>query len=75
VRLSPTHRAVGDVFAPLDDLATDGPGLISAAAMVANEACHAFDLAEVPLLDTNGTINRHYWDGPLQAIITNWASW
>ncbi|MFG1697156.1 helix-turn-helix domain-containing protein [Nonomuraea sp. NPDC049309] len=74
-RLSPTHRAVGDVFAPLDDLATDGPGLISAAALVANEACHAFGLAEVPLLDTNGTINRHHWDGPLQAIITNWASW
>ncbi|MEV4065279.1 hypothetical protein [Nonomuraea dietziae] len=43
--------------------------------MVADEACHAFGLAEVPLLDTNGTINRHHWDGPLQAIITNWASW
>ncbi|GII96343.1 hypothetical protein Ssi02_65740 [Sinosporangium siamense] len=75
VGLSPTCRAVGDVFAPLDDLATDGPGLISAAAMVASEACHAFGLAEVPPLDVNGTINPHHWDEPLRAIITNWASW
>ncbi|MFI6296622.1 helix-turn-helix domain-containing protein [Nonomuraea sp. NPDC050790] len=73
--LSPTCRAVGDAFAPLDDLATDGPGLISAAAMVANEACHAFGLAEVPPLDVNGTINAHHWEEPLRAIITNWASW
>ncbi|TDC89581.1 ATP-binding protein [Actinomadura sp. 7K507] len=71
--LRSTTRAVGNAFAHVDDLAVDGPGLISAAAMVSNEACHAFGLPQVPLLDINGTINFHHWGPSMKPTIAAWA--
>jgi hypothetical protein len=72
--LRASSRATGETFAHVDDLAVDGPGLISAAAMVANEACHAFGLPEVPLLDVDGTININHWGQSLLPTISKWSS-
>ncbi|MGI5165659.1 AlbA family DNA-binding domain-containing protein [Spirillospora sp. CA-253888] len=64
--------ASGNAFALIDDLVTEGPALVGAAALLANEAFHAFGLPENPLMNSDGKVVPAHW-GATEAMITQWA--
>ncbi|WP_182880470.1 helix-turn-helix domain-containing protein [Microbispora sp. H10949] len=63
-----------EVAAPLDDLADDGPPLVSAAGILASGLVQVFSMAEIAQFTAQGEIRKGYWSrGRLEAVQV-WAA-
>jgi hypothetical protein len=70
--LLPNARAA-QAGAPLHVLADDGPGLVSAAWLLANDLMQDFGLAEVLQVTRDGELRRRYWSRHREQEIRAWA--
>jgi hypothetical protein len=59
--------------APLDALADDGPGLVSAAYLLANDIFQGFGYAEAAQLTRDGALRLPYWNPDWQPHLQQWA--
>lgn len=57
----------------LDDLADEGPALVSAAYVLATDLFQAFGFSEAHQLTRDGQIRIRYWSAPLQPAVKDWA--
>ncbi len=60
--------------APLDALADDGPGLVSASSLLANDLFQQFGLPEAIQITRDGELRRPYWGSARHPQIEEWAN-
>jgi hypothetical protein len=70
----PTPGHIAESAAPLDSVADDGPGLASAAGMLATELFQQFGLPEVGQVTPEGELRRPYWTSHLFQQVEQWAA-
>jgi hypothetical protein len=70
----PLDGAVAEAVAPLEDLASPGPILISTAASLVDELGQAFGIAEMGQVSRAGEIRRRYWGTGWAKLVEDWAS-
>lgn len=61
-------------FAPIDDLADGGPGLIAAAARLHHALGHSFGVAELPQLTLDGELVWSFWNHDRRPHLKAWAA-
>jgi hypothetical protein len=64
---------VAESAAPLDVLADDGPGLVSAAYLLATDIFQEFGMPEAMQLTRDGELYSHYWGDGLLPSLRAWA--
>ncbi|MFJ8608169.1 helix-turn-helix domain-containing protein [Streptomyces sp. NPDC093675] len=65
--------ADSEAVALLDDLADAGPGLVQAAAVLADELVQAFGIAEAAPVTRDGELRQQQWSPQLRPGLVRWA--
>lgn len=68
-----TTPPTADTVADIDDLATGGPGLVSATHRLATELFQAFGVPENAQVTADGKIRLPHWHRSAHGAITSWA--
>jgi hypothetical protein len=60
-------------YAPIDELADGGPGLVAAAARLHHSIGHSFGVPELPQLTLDGELVWPFWDHDRRPFVRAWA--